>query len=36
MKDLKEKWIGLIKTKNVKGILIGILVIILIIFVGVL
>lgn len=34
MKDLKEKWIGLIKTK--KGILIGILVLILLIFVGVL
>lgn len=34
MKDLKEKWIGLIKTK--KGILLGILVIILLIFLGVL
>lgn len=36
MKDLKEKWNGLIKTKKGKGILLGILAIILIIFVGVL
>lgn len=36
MKDLKEKWIGLIKTKKGKGFLLGILVIIIIIFVGVL
>ena len=36
MKDLKEKWNGLIKTKKGKGILFGILAIILIIFVGVL
>ena len=36
MKDLKEKWNELIKTKKGKGILFGILVIILIIFVGVL
>lgn len=36
MKDLKEKWIGLIKTKKGKGILLGILVIILLIFLGVL
>ena len=36
MKDLKEKWKGLIKTKKGKGILLGILVIIIIIFVGVL
>lgn len=36
MKDLKEKWIGLIKTKKGKEILLGILVIILLIFVGVL
>ena len=35
MKDLKEKWIGLIKTKKGKGILFGILVIILIFFVGI-
>ena len=35
MRDLKEKWNGLIKTKKGKGILLGILVIILIIFVGV-
>lgn len=33
MKDLKEKWNGLIKTKKGKGILLGILAIILIIFV---
>lgn len=36
MKDLKEKWNGLIKTKKGKDILLGILAIILIIFVGVL
>lgn len=36
MKDLKEKWNRLIKTKKGKGILFGILAIILMIFVGVL
>ena len=36
MRDLKEKWIGLIKTKKGKGILLGVVIIILVISVGVL
>lgn len=36
MRDLKEKWIGLIKTKKGKGILLGVVIIILVILVGVL
>lgn len=36
MRDLKEKWIGLIKTKKGKGILLGVIIIILVILVGVL
>lgn len=36
MRDLKEKWNGLIKTKKGKGILLGVIIIILVISVGVL